>query len=329
MDMFDASIAIPVKHPVYKKTCAILVFYRSRHVASPAAVCYAPDYHKHPAVVEVFASAQRLAPLAVEYDMGMPHWHSVQEAFRQEHALPAARPKDATVGSLARDGLAEAGPNRFRNLRTQAATAVRALKEREAFKRLSAMEAEWEKGEFAGWLKTYTTKWKGTGGTPAKGTDYTYCAWVAVGSLAAIGTMSFIDDLVDESMFGGGYTLYAMVTHFSAVALILFSTPTSPFGQPRNVVGGHLISAVSMCVCVHGAGRGEGRGAERTEAGGRADTVMRTSREAQVRVVYCRGGDLRKMVAYAWWRCRQSCKVACAARRCWRLCSIPIRIFSA
>jgi len=268
MDLFDASIAIPVRHPVYKKTCAIIVFYRSRHVASPTAVCYAPEYHKHPAVVEVFTSAQRLAPLAVEYDMSMLHWHSVREEFRKENALAAAHSKDAAVGRLARDGLGEANPKLLKNLRTQAATAVSALKEREEFKRLSAMEAEWEKGKFAGWLKTYTNKWKGTGGMPAKGTDWTYCKWVFVGSLAAIGAMSFIDDMIDEYTFGGGYTLYAIVTHFSAVALILFSTPTSPFGQPRNVVGGHILSAVSMCVhmcqyvCTHacdGAGRGAGR----------------------------------------------------------------------
>jgi CBS-domain-containing membrane protein len=122
------------------------------------------------------------------------------------------------------------------------------LTEREEFKRLSATEAEWEKGEFAGWLKTYINKCKGAGGVPAKGTDYTYCKWVALGSVAALGIMSFIDDTVDEYAFGGGYTLYALLTHFSSVALLLFSTPTSPFAQPRNLVGGHLISAVCVCV---------------------------------------------------------------------------------
>jgi len=43
--------------------------------------------------------------------------------------------------------------------------------------------------------------------------------------------MTFIDDMVDEYTYNDAYTLYALVTHFSAVALILFSTPTSPYGQ--------------------------------------------------------------------------------------------------
>jgi hypothetical protein len=239
MDMFDASIAIPARHPVYKKTCAVLVFYRNRHVAKRAAVWNVPQFHKHPAMVEVFNNAARLAPLAVEYDMAMPHWDSVQEKFYQENAQPAARSGDAGVAS--QDIPARRNVRQLRSVWTM-------LTEREEFKRLSATEAEWEKGEFAGWLKTYINKCKGAGGVPAKGTDYTYCKWVALGSVAALGIMSFIDDTVDEYAFGGGYTLYALLTHFSSVALLLFSTPTSPFAQPRNLVGGHLISAVCVCV---------------------------------------------------------------------------------
>ena len=63
-----------------------------------------------------------------------------------------------------------------------------ALKGSERFQRLSAMEAEWQKGKLAGWLKTYTNKWKGTGAAAAKGTDWNYCKWVLLGRFLDIHT---------------------------------------------------------------------------------------------------------------------------------------------
>jgi len=247
MEMFDASIALPVLHPVYKKLSAVLVFYRNRHVTNAAAVCNAPEYYNHPALVALFNNAKDLAPLALEYEQAMPQWHQIRESCRHEFDTDTGgvRQKDGNGHDLR--GYEEP-TSLIGYLRSRAATTVSLLKRNENFQKLSSMEAEWEKGKLASWLVTYTNKWKGAGGAAAKGTDFNYCKWVFFGSICAIGAMTFIDDMVDEYTYNDAYTLYALVTHFSAVALILFSTPTSPYGQPRNVIGGHVLSAVIAVV---------------------------------------------------------------------------------
>lgn len=44
------------------------------------------------------------------------------------------------------------------------------------------------------------------------------------------------------------YHLVALIGSFGASAVILFATPHSPLGQPRNLIGGHLIG--SFCGCL-------------------------------------------------------------------------------
>ena len=39
-------------------------------------------------------------------------------------------------------------------------------------------------------------------------------------------------------------SMFAMIASFGALATLLFAAPTSPFAQPRNVIGGHIIAAV-------------------------------------------------------------------------------------
>ena len=35
---------------------------------------------------------------------------------------------------------------------------------------------------------------------------------------------------------------------FGATAVLLFASPRSPFAQPRNLIGGHLIGAICGCI---------------------------------------------------------------------------------
>ncbi len=61
-----------------------------------------------------------------------------------------------------------------------------------------------------------------------------------VGSFVAIATIG----LVAEHHDLGNATNLALIGSFGAAAVLLFAAPTSPFAQPRAVVGGNLLSAL-------------------------------------------------------------------------------------
>lgn len=72
---------------------------------------------------------------------------------------------------------------------------------------------------------------KSQGSLPSK-IDLLY---TAIGCFFAIGTISFLSQ---------NYHLHLLIASFGASALLLFGAPSSPMAQPRNVVGGHTLSAI-------------------------------------------------------------------------------------
>jgi len=260
MELFDASMAIPLRHAIYDNFSAVAVFYRNRSAADATALCHAPEFRTHPALVALVEQAYQYLPRALHLEEAMPAWRTAQEYWRHDQGIDdddsahrhAHHGHDLRAyGFGAGSALGERIGERLSRLRQHIKADLEHIKADPRYQtskeRLTALEREWAKGRMAGWLITYTAKWKGTGSAPAKGSDANYCAWVMLGSMLAIGTMTYIDDVVDEYSYNY-YSMYALVTHFSAVALILFSTPTSPFGQPRNVVGGHVICAIIAVV---------------------------------------------------------------------------------
>ncbi|WP_051275843.1 HPP family protein [Desulfovirgula thermocuniculi] len=67
-------------------------------------------------------------------------------------------------------------------------------------------------------------------------------AWIGLGSLLGIGAVSFL---------AFHYRLPLLVASFGATAAIIYGFPESPFAQPRNVLGGHLISALVGAAAYH------------------------------------------------------------------------------
>lgn len=51
----------------------------------------------------------------------------------------------------------------------------------------------------------------------------------------------------------GGATLWLMAP-FGATMVLLFALPASPLAQPRNIVGGHLLTALVGLALLHGVG---------------------------------------------------------------------------
>lgn len=60
--------------------------------------------------------------------------------------------------------------------------------------------------------------------------------WTTVGSFLGIGCVTFL---------AFRYRLPLLVPSFGATAVLIYGAVNSPFAQPRNVVGGHLVSAAT------------------------------------------------------------------------------------
>lgn len=59
---------------------------------------------------------------------------------------------------------------------------------------------------------------------------------VAVGSAACIALLAFIDDILKGD--------FALIAPFGASMVLVFGLPKSPLAQPKNVVFGHLVTAL-------------------------------------------------------------------------------------
>ncbi len=70
--------------------------------------------------------------------------------------------------------------------------------------------------------------------------------WSAVGAFIGIYLIYYIGHLhglrLETSLF--------LVGSFGASAILIYGVPNSPYAQPRNLVGGHIFSAIVGVVCV-------------------------------------------------------------------------------
>ncbi|SHN64861.1 HPP family protein [Desulfovibrio litoralis] len=70
-------------------------------------------------------------------------------------------------------------------------------------------------------------------------TDFNELLWSIIGLFVAIGGLSGLQLILFGSLAHGGI----IIAPLGASAIIIFSSPNSPFSQPRNLVLGHIISA--------------------------------------------------------------------------------------
>lgn len=85
----------------------------------------------------------------------------------------------------------------------------------------------------------YFRKWRGTtaGSPPRVRNDEIFWSWI--GSMLGIGCLAWIGSHFFEPL-----NLHLMIGSFGASAVLLYAAPRSPLAQPRNLLGGHVISAV-------------------------------------------------------------------------------------
>lgn len=69
--------------------------------------------------------------------------------------------------------------------------------------------------------------------------------WTFLGAFIGIGAVGLLQD----SSFGEMDNIF-LIGSFGASAVLIFGATNSPLAQPRNLIGGHLVSAI-IGVCVH------------------------------------------------------------------------------
>lgn len=63
--------------------------------------------------------------------------------------------------------------------------------------------------------------------------------WSWLGSFLGIGLVGFL-----EALFFSPVDLVLMIGSFGASAVLIYGAPAGPLAQPRNLVGGHFVSAI-------------------------------------------------------------------------------------
>lgn len=93
-------------------------------------------------------------------------------------------------------------------------------------------------------IRTYFEKMKGSarGGPPRVSKGEILWSWV--GSFVGISCLALVGQLFFEK---SDVTL--MIGSFGASAVLLYGAVRSPLAQPRNLMGGHILSAIIGVVC--------------------------------------------------------------------------------
>ncbi|MBU0752109.1 MAG: HPP family protein [Gammaproteobacteria bacterium] len=93
-------------------------------------------------------------------------------------------------------------------------------------------------------LGGYFRKFRGTtaGSPPRVSTDEIFWSWL--GAFIGIGVVAIVG-----ARFFAGHDLSLMIGSFGASAVLVYGAPRSPLAQPRNLVGGHVLSALVGVAC--------------------------------------------------------------------------------
>jgi len=90
----------------------------------------------------------------------------------------------------------------------------------------------------------YIKKMSG-GGKSGKRAPLDEIIWSAIGCFCGIAAIYMVGHLqgfeLEDSMF--------LVGSFGASAILIYGVPSAPFSQPRNLIGGHVFSAIAGVSC--------------------------------------------------------------------------------
>lgn len=92
-------------------------------------------------------------------------------------------------------------------------------------------------------LLDYFSKMKGRTKSPP-GVGLKEIIWSWIGAFVGISVVGYIHYYILA-----GTSFMMMIASFAASSVLIYGTPRSPFAQPRNVLGGHVLSAFVGVIC--------------------------------------------------------------------------------
>lgn len=98
----------------------------------------------------------------------------------------------------------------------------------------------------SGYWREYWKKWRGIGASGPPRPRWRETLWASAGAAFAVGLLSLL-----SAIFFAPRSLPFLIAPFGASAMLVFGAPRSPLAQPRNLVGGHILSATVGVACSH------------------------------------------------------------------------------
>ncbi len=92
-------------------------------------------------------------------------------------------------------------------------------------------------------MREYFLKMKGGAKSPP-GVGISEIIWSWLGSVTGIGILGYLSSTYFEPR-----DLTMIIGSFGASAVLVYAAIKSPLGQPRNLVGGHILSALAGVLC--------------------------------------------------------------------------------
>ena len=92
-------------------------------------------------------------------------------------------------------------------------------------------------------MKEYFLKMKGGAKSPP-GVGFTELVWSWLGSVIGIAAVGYLSSIYFEPR-----DLTLIIGSFGASAVLIYSAIKSPLAQPRNLIGGHIISGLVGVAC--------------------------------------------------------------------------------
>lgn len=93
-------------------------------------------------------------------------------------------------------------------------------------------------------IPEYFRKMRGTTrGSPPRVSN-SEIVWSWIGAFLGIALVAWVDKLFFKDI-----DLSLMIGSFGASAVLVYGAPRSPLAQPRNLVGGHMVSALVGVIC--------------------------------------------------------------------------------
>jgi CBS-domain-containing membrane protein len=93
-------------------------------------------------------------------------------------------------------------------------------------------------------FREYLLKMRGTTGGSPPGVGRAEILWSWIGGFAGIAALAWAGHLLFE-----GPDLSLLIGSMGASAVLLYGAPRSPLAQPRNLLGGHVVSALVGVAC--------------------------------------------------------------------------------